>query len=231
MKQRNMLKMTKAQLQQQLEEARDMQRRLKRTLNLALQDLKTISEKQREDIPDIKPASEAYEAIKRAQVEFDNNVTEPGGGGDSSRISFYIKSTSALGWTWEDDYTKNGSFSWCGAFAAYCYTNLNFNIRQKIFPSCYRLFNSWYNTSRRASEICIGDIVTVYTSEEQSPHYGNHIVLALSLIDENGDFETIEGNAKGYGPNGDWREGVSRRTRNIKNVACIYRPLDGDFDE
>ena len=26
----------------------------------------------------------------------------------------------------------------------------------------------------------------------------------------NGDFETIEGNAKGFGPNGDWREGVSK---------------------
>ena len=53
----------------------------------------------------------------------------------------------------------------------------------------------------------------------------------MSLPNVDGDFDTIEGNAKGYGPDGEWREGVSKRTRNIKDVACIYRLLDGDFDE
>lgn len=223
--------MTKAQLQQQLEEAQEMQRRLKRTLNLALQDLETNNKKELNFDNVTKPTNHAYDAIKRAQKEFDLNVTEPGLNGDSSRINFYIKSSHALGWNWEEDYKKNGQFSWCGAFAAYCYTSLKFAIRQKILPSCYRLYNNWYNTGRRVNEVCIGDIITVYTSSEQSPHYGNHIVLALSLIDESGDFETLEGNAKGYGPNGDWREGVSRRTRNIKDVACIYRLKDCDFDE
>ena len=75
------------------------------------------------------------------------------------------------------------------------------------------------------------DIVTVFTSKDKTPTYGNHIVLPMSLPNADGDFDTIEGNAKGYGPNGEWREGVSKRTRNIKDVAYTYRLQDGDFDE
>ena len=77
----------------------------------------------------------------------------------------------------------------------------------------------------------IGDIVTVWTSSDQSVRQGNHIVIALSVPDSAGVFETIEGNAKGAGPDSDWREGVSRRTREIKNVAHIYRLLEEDFNE
>ena len=223
--------MTKAQLLKQLEETKETQRRLQRSLNLALLDLETNLEKELNFQDIVKPSNHAYDAMKRAKKEFELNVTEPGGGGDSNRINVYIKSSNGLGWSWEDNYEKNGDFAWCGAFAAFCYTNLKFTIRQKILPSCYRLYNNWYNTGRRSNEICIGDIVTVFTSSDQSPHYGNHIVLVSGLMDENGDFQTIEGNAKGEGPDGEWREGVSTRTRNIKYVACIYRLKDCDFDE
>lgn len=223
--------MKKIELQKQLENAIEENRRIKRTLNLALMDLQAA--RQRDIVFDdkIKPSNHAYDAILRAKEEFERDVTEPGLDGDSSRIDVYIKSSSGIAWNWEEDYKKNGDFAWCGAYAAFCYTKLKQHIRQKIFPSCYRLYNNWSNTSRRSNEVCIGDVITVFTSSKQSPIYGNHIVLASGLVDENGDFETLEGNAKGYGPNGDWREGVSKRTRNIKDVACIYRMIDGDFDE
>ena len=169
--------------------------------------------------------------MARAEYELSLNVTEPGLGGDSDRITTYIKSVAGIGWSWEKDYKKNGQFAWCGAFAAFCFSKVQFNIRQKIFPSCYRLYNNFNNTSRRAGKVRPGDIVTVFTSKDKTPIYGNHIVIAMSLPDVDGDFDTIEGNAKGYGPGGEWREGVSKRTRNIKDVACIYRLLDGDFDE
>jgi hypothetical protein len=223
--------MTKAELQEELKEARESQRRLKRSLSLALMDLEVSFKKQLNFQDEVKPSNHAYDAIKRAKSEFELNVTEPGLGGDSSRINLYIKSSKGMGFSWLDDYTENGQSAWCGAFVAFCYTELKLSIRKKILPSCYRLYESWNNSGRRVNEISIGDIVTVFTNDSHSPKYGNHIVLAISLIDENGEFETLEGNAKGAGPNGDWREGVSKRTRNINNVACIYRLKDCDFDE
>ena len=91
--------------------------------------------------------------------------------------------------------------------------------------------SNWANTSRHrdADEIMAGDIVVVWTSDKQTPTQGNHITLALSTPDGEGTFDTVEGNAKGEGPDGRWREGVSKRTRNIKDVAHVYRPLSEDF--
>ena len=221
--------MKKADLQKKLEEALEDQRRIKRALNMALMDLKTRPQKELTFDNEIKPSNHSDYALKIALDEFNKNVTEPELDGDSSRITVYIKSSNGIGWSWEEDYKKNGQFSWCGAYAAFCYQKVKFSLRNKVFPSCYRMNEAWSNTSRRVKNIYVGDIVTVFTTAHKS--YGDHIVIALSLVDDNGDFETIEGNAKGFGPNGDWREGVSKRTRNIKDVARIYRLLDGDFDE
>lgn len=176
---------------------------------------------------------QSQEAIERANAEWLRNVTEPEYDGDWQRINTYIKSSQGLNWTWESDYTKNGQFSWCGAFVAFCYgLSVLSSIRQKIFPSCYRMYQNWINTSRcRDGEKPLpGDIVTVFTSSDQSPVQGNHIVLCVSAPDELGDFQTIEGNAHGEGPEGRI-EGVIKRTRNMSNVAHIYRLLSEDYQE
>ena len=99
--------MTKAQLLKQLEETKETQRRLKRSLNLALLDLETNLEKELNFQDIVRPSNHAYDAMKRAKKEFELNVTEPGGGGDSNRINVYIKSSNGLGWSWEDNYEKN----------------------------------------------------------------------------------------------------------------------------
>ena len=176
------------------------------------------------------PQSE--QALKRAEAEWQRNVTEPEYGGDWQRINSYIKSSEGIAWTWESDYTRNGQFSWCGAFAAFAYgESVLLNIRKKIFPSCYRMWTNWGHTSRcRDGEHPLpGDIVTVYTSSDLSPAYGNHIVLVASSPDESGEFETIEGNAHGEGPEGRI-EGVIKRTRNMQSVAHIYRLLTEDYE-
>ena len=169
--------------------------------------------------------------MKRAEAEWKRNVTEPSYGGDWQRIDTYIRSSQGLGWSWESPYEHNGQFSWCGAFAAFAYQSVLPKIRQKIFPSCYRMWANWGSTSRcRDGEQPLpGDIVTVYTSDERSPAQGNHIVLVLSPPDEHGDFHTLEGNAHGMGPNGRI-EGVIGRTRNMSTVAHIYRLLSEDYD-
>jgi hypothetical protein len=177
------------------------------------------------------PQSE--EALKRAQAEWKRNVTEPSYGGDWQRIDAYIRSSEGLGWSWEDDYTRNGQFSWCGAFAAFAYgRSVLPSIRKKIFPSCYRMWANWGKTSRcRDGELpAPGDIVTVFTSDEQSPAQGNHIVLVASAPDDMGLFDTIEGNAHGEGPEGRI-EGVIKRQRSMDSVAHIYRLLSEDFED
>lgn len=95
----------------------------------------------------------------------------------------------------------------------------------------YVISGAWGQTSRcRDGESPLpGDIVTVYTSDDRSPAYGNHIVLVASLPDESGEFDTIEGNAHGEGPEGRI-EGVIKRTRNMSSVAHIYRLLTEDYE-
>ena len=73
--------------------------------------------------------------------------------------------------------------------------------------------------------------MVVFTSKEQTPFYGNHITLARTIPNKDGDFHTIEGNAHGVGPDQNWVEGVVKRTRNLKDVAHVYRLIDEDYDE
>lgn len=217
---------TKAEIQKELDDLKQTNRRLERALNQAQLDIDSL------DIDEDKykaPAASihAREAIKRAKAEWNRNVIDP-----SERINAYIKSTDGLGWSWEKDYVKNGQFAWCGAFASYCYTKVNSNTRKKIFPSCYRMYKNWGKTSRRVSvdQIQVGDIVIVYTSKRSVQ--GDHITLcsdASTLKD--GYISTIEGNARGELGNGEYGEGVIKRERQLDQIAHVYRLLGSDFDE
>jgi hypothetical protein len=229
-----MSKYTKRELEEQLDILHHENRRYRRALNQLNIDIDaTVDVNINVEIDrKVHPNEKIIRVLKRAESEWDLNVSEPGEGGDSSRISYYIKSKNCLGWSWEDDYTRNGQFAWCGAFASACYsTDILLAIRKNTFPSCYRMNRDWGNSSRVQSidSILPGDIITVYTSDERSPSYGNHIVIALSIPNQEGDFETIEGNAHGIGPDDTWREGVVKRTRNISSVARVYRLIDEDY--
>ena len=230
-----MSKYTKRQLEEQLDLLEHENRRYRRAMNQICIDIdKTVEINVNVNIDrKVRPNERVLNAIKRSEAEWEKNVTEPNGGGDWRQINLYIKSLDGLGWTWEDDYVKNGQFAWCGAFASFVYGDeVNLNVRKNTFPSCYRMSRDWTNSSRVQSKESIfpGDIITVYTSEDQSPSYGNHIVIALSQLNDQGEFHTIEGNAHGIGPDQTWREGVSKRTRNLSSVARVYRLIDEDYN-
>lgn len=229
-----MSKYTKRQLEEQVDLLQHRIRRYKRAINQISIDFDKTVEVNVEVNLDRKvfPNPKLENVLKRMESEWQSNVTEPGEGGIYSPISYYIKSQSALGWDWEDDYTRNGQFAWCGAFAAAVFgDDVHLKTRKNTFSSCYRMSRDWSNSSRvqKKEDIQPGDIVTVYTSDEKSPSYGNHIVIARSAPDKFGDFHTTEGNAHGVGPDQKWREGVSKRTRNVTDVARVYRLIDEDF--
>ena len=219
---------TKADLENTIDDMSHKIRRLERTLNqarLEIADLPTTAYLPPQLAPHIDP--KAHQAITRAEEELERVVIDP-----SARINTYIKSKEGIGWSWEADYERNGQFAWCGAFAAYCYTSVSFPIRHKIFPSCYRMYKAWAQSSRRVepAKVSPGDIVIVYTSKRSLQ--GDHITLCVdaSTIDQ-GYITTIEGNAHGELGNGERGEGVITRQRTLDEFAHVYRLLGEDFDE
>ena len=226
------MKLTKADLTKQVSQLEDEVRRLKRDVSHLQLDLSPMEYASRTFETKLQPNEHVKDAINRASSEWDLNVTEPGLGGDSSRINLYIKSMDGIGWSWEDDYTHNGQFAWCGAFASWCYTDVKQPIRTKIFPSCYRMYKAWSNTSRRIDPMKVqpGDIVVIYTSKRSVQ--GDHITLCVDTSNINeGYINTIEGNAKGTLGNGEYGEGVIKQERTLDKIAHVYRLLGEDFNE
>lgn len=141
-----------------------------------------------------------------------------------------------LRWTWEDDYTGDGDFEWCLAFALFCWPELKESVRVVYGASTYRMdrcgaYRSAFgepnpapsDEKRRrlymkcdgsttvddlAWEPRAGDIALVGRAG-----YGTHGVLVERFDKENGCLITIEGNADGEGPNGEQQEGVIRCER------------------
>ena len=207
---------TKAEIQDKLDNLEQDYRRLERAFNQAQLDINALEIEDHDyNTPAI--SFHAREAIKRAEVELNRVVVDPG-----DRINAYIRSAEGLGWNWVEPYTKNGEFAWCGAFASFCYTKVNSNIRKKIFPSCYRLYSNWAKTSRKISieDVQAGDIVVIYTAKRSVQ--GDHITLCVDAsTKKDGYIKTIEGNAKGELGNGEFGEGVVRRARARKDRSCL----------
>ena len=216
---------TKAEMEERLGALEHEVRRLNRALGQAEIDLPQV---QKRLITNARPhrSEHSVEALKRAEAEWARVVKEP-----DARIDDYIRSREGIGWTWEKPYTRNGQFAWCGAFAAFVWTSVRFSIRQKIFPSCYRLYSRWVNTARHieADQMLPGDIVVVYAGKRSVQ--GDHITICSEAPDCDGKFKTIEGNAHGTAGDGERAEGVVKNTRSLDQVAHVYRLLSEDFDE
>ena len=216
---------TKAELQEEIDGLKHEVRRMDRALNQAALDLEALPDRLvYHPVPHVDPR--CAEAIARGLTEWERVIKDP-----DVRINTYIRTSQGIGWGWEKQYTENGQFAWCGAFAAFCWTKVKLNIRKKIFPSCYRLYSTWSHTSRRidADKMLPGDIVVVYSAKRAKQ--GDHITICVSSPDCENVFKTVEGNA--YGTLGDdsYGEGVIRRERNLDEVAHVYRLLGSDFDE
>ena len=219
---------TKAELENQILDLKHEIRRQQRSINqlkLDLDELPPNAFKSSFTTPHL--SEQTRQALDRANQEWKRVVYDP-----SPRISTYIKTKEGAGWSWESDYIKNGQFAWCGCFAAFAHKAVKFPIRNKVFPSCYRMFKAWSKTSRSIDHVKVspGDIVVVYTSKRSVQ--GDHITLCVdnSTINE-GYITTIEGNAHGTLGDGEYGEGVIKRERKLTEFAHVYRLLGDDFDE
>ena len=219
-------KMTKKQLEQAFNDQLEEMRRLKRYVLQSELNTESYDLTDRVNDQATTQILEAQAAIERAEDQWALNVTEPQYKGNYQQIDTYIRSVQGLGWSWEKPYTKDGQFEWCGAACAFFYQALRPNVRKKTLPSCYRLYRDWANTSRRVSTPQKGDICVVWTGKDRNK-YGHHITLCVDAHDDY--IDTIEGNAKGLGCEDKTVIGVIKRSRNIEDIAHIYRPLREDF--
>ena len=219
---------TKADLEAKIEEQNHIIRRTQRALNQAMLDLEQLeSNAFKADYPTPALSEQTRQALDRAHSEWERVVIDP-----DARVDTYCKSREGAGWSWQADYTKNGQYAWCGFFAAFCHTAVKFPIRQKIFPSCYRLYQNWSKTSRHIDheKVMPGDIVVVYSAKRALQ--GDHITLCVDNSTlKDGYITTIEGNAHGTLGNGDYGEGVIKRERKLEEFAHVYRLLGDDFNE
>jgi len=171
-------------------------------------------------------------AVDRAEKEFKSVVRDP-----SPRVDHYIRSAEGLGWDWTDEYKKDKQFEWCGAFAAFCHTAVLPEIRKKHFPSTYRLYTWAKGTPRMIplEDIQPGDICITSTANTKKK-WGQHITLCVEVLDEE-YIRTIEGNAWGHLPDGEYAQGVVTRKRCLVKgreaswVSHAYKLLAEDFQQ
>lgn len=217
-------------------------RHLKRELDQILGDLR-IDIKPRNIAPSHKP-TRAQEILAVAEAEWTATIRDDNEG--AIRIDQYIRGDWGLNWGSAQvrhldkplEYVP-GSFSWCGAFVAFCYgmaASLRPQVRKKILPSCSRLWSNWGSTARLCSagnQMLYpepGDIITINNNDTPSTSWGQHIVLCETVIPEEGQFLTFEGNGWGTLGDGLRGEGVVKNRRELSSIARIYRPLEGDFE-
>lgn len=138
------------------------------------------------------------------------------------------------------------SDAWCGFFVDFGYATahrqpnapqfkINPKISEIVLPSTLRIDSRahWLRAGYlvplngkaiKPADIQRGDIVTIQTRRVDAKDYGDHYVFALSGVDEDGFFDTVEGNAEGRKPTGpDTRQGVVKCRRPISRVRRVYR--------
>lgn len=111
-------------------------------------------------------------------------------------------------------------FQYCGAFAAYAWghAGLKADIRKSDMASTWRLFKWGGLNGRTPNDRVIdlpealepGDILVVGRGKKRQ---GAHICIVERVDEQAKLIHTIEGNAKGIGPDGRVFEGFVKRTR------------------
>lgn len=164
------------------------------------------------------------------------------------------------GWGDNTTYRGNGPPQWCGMFAGKCWVEagLDPSWLAAYFASTYRL-GLWarykrFSPTSKANPPPVteaptrligkldpgkappflpqkGDIVIVGDGE---PDEGDHVTIAVGYGATMRTFDTISGNGGGVGPNGDRREGISRREYSIDarsgyRAMWLIRPAAGDL--
>lgn len=194
------------------------------------------------------------QVLATADARWRERIVEPPAGGDEGReaIEGFIR---GIGWGSVNIKNpgapyKNGAFSWCGCFAGHCLASAGFQpelhtaaLRKKyaarplmIMSSCYRIVAEWATGTPRLIKdhrsARPGDIAIV--GQRSGRWWGAHITIVRDVRDDR--LLTVEGNAKGTGPDGSRYEGVIHmerpfvvRTDDDYHVMHIVRPLPADF--
>lgn len=197
-------------------------------------------------------AQRVVKILGAAHRAWRSRVVEPDKDGDPANsaqvIDSYIRGPMGGGWSWLDEYVRNGQSAWCGMFAAYCYRSAGIKaaIARKVFPSCYRLYSSWFGSDRYVplSEVESGDVLVVGSVKPGANKWGYHITIVEDVNLSLGTVNTFEGNAHGLGPDGQRYEGVVKQVRALHGFPAAadlpaskyrglhaYRPLSGDFED
>lgn len=134
------------------------------------------------------------------------------------------------GWGW---HYGNPGFEWCGHTAAAVMLGVGVDpeLCRTTLASTARLANLGPRGSRwedhkvprpevPLEELSPGDLVCVVTGANKP--YGDHIVICVAEP-EDGEFQTVEGNASGRLHSGGWGKGVITRTRKLRDVRQVLR--------
>ena len=153
-------------------------------------------------------------------------------------IDAMIRASTALDWSWEPPYAGDGSFEWCGAFAAAVWPGIKRELRRTFYASTYRLdryarympVGENPNTKPATGPyrlICDLGEASTPASLTFTPRpgdllligpkvgYGQHICVVESFDAAASMFATYEGNGTGRGPNGEIQQGVVRGQRRL----------------
>jgi len=149
---------------------------------------------------------------------------------------------SGAAWPVRDGYQENKDY-WCGVFAAFCFASvgdyilqgqcvdlrLKPDIAKYVFPSTTRLDSAakWAQAGveqarqMRVDQIRKGDVV-VFSTGRTDRDEGDHVTLALGPIIGD-EIDVVEGNGWGLLGDGTRGEGVVTNTRDVANIARVWR--------
>jgi peptidoglycan hydrolase-like protein with peptidoglycan-binding domain len=166
---------------------------------------------------------------------------------NASRKAIDLMIQTGLRWTWEPPYAGDGSFEWCGAFAALCWNGIRASLRRDFYASTYRLdryasYQPIENAQNpRPTQGPYRQIVYLDEKSRSLPFtpregdiiligpagsgYGKHICLVEKYDAVKRVFHTYEGNGTGTGPNGERQHGVIRGIRALDGSGWHVRRL------
>ncbi len=135
------------------------------------------------------------------------------------RVTTYIR--DGFGWGPKTLYRGDGTYKWCGAFAAWCHPDLPVELRQAM-ASTWRLHSLGLKTpgvlvpfgaARPGDLVCVGQ-----------GDYGSHVTLVVGWGDERrSELVTVSGNGEGTLGDGSWGEGVVLRCYPRTSLRAAYR--------
>lgn len=218
-----------------------------------------------EPTPEERLAAAGLRAIELAKASWDKDIIDPKASDptpDADRcrkaIDTMIRASTALDWSWEPFYAGDGSFEWCGAFAASVWPGIKRELRRTFYASTYRLdryarylpVGEAPNTKPPTGPYRLivdlgegstpasltfaprpGDILLI----GPKPGYGQHICVVEAFDAASSMFSTYEGNGTGRGPNGEIQQGVVRGQRRLGGIAGqwmarrLIRPAPADL--